>query len=717
MSSIDYLFISGAVASAIIYWHKNKKPAPSLQKPKTASAIETLVSRPGNQLPILLAEELYKTSKSHGYVERIRTTLGFLPENFAKDVKPLLDSFAQFVQLLPASQSHHHAQPGGLLEHTLEVASYALTLRQGYKLPPDSSVEEQIKLGVLWSYAILVAALLHDIGKPVSDVEVTLYGKDPGHIVGRWNAIAGSMPDLQKNNASAFYSVDFPDQTDYSAHQNLAMSLLHAMVPPSGLSWLGTDTLLMQQLVAYLQKSNGYEKGVIHEIITKADSTSVENNLKNGSRTRFTTAKIQPLIERLNFALRQVVLGGNLPANRPGAALFLDPDGEHIYIVAGIAGDKTRHYLEQEAIQNKQSAKVPLDNSRLFDAWQEYGFCVTPGKEHGKGAIWWVQIEQDDWSKVLTCIKFKADFIYQNNTKPGLFSGTITPVSPSTSRDKTAPVEPTINEELAGNIAQSNALAEPAFELEHSSPETVTELTDATESPNPTPFWAEPAMNSTAEPEPEPESHLTTEPASFNSKAEPAEVISSTSSKTAPASDSFLGEADTVSTPKPQVQKIQAYSKVIKPPMRKAGASARLNADAFMAWVQKGLGTNEVIYNESEAFVHFVNDGMAIISPKGFKEYLLTNKYIGSIGNSKDEVRALQREMQKSGYLVFNKAANSHFHQYQTLSGDGKTGAVITCYLVPNPQAYISPVPSPNPLLQKVESVKTEPTNEDINDE
>jgi hypothetical protein len=73
--------------------------------------------------------------------------------------------------------------------------------------------------------------------------------------------------------------------------------------------------------------------------------------------------------------------------------------------------------------------------------------------------------------------------------------------------------------------------------------------------------------------------------------------------------------------------------------------------------------------------------------------------YEGELGGAKDALRALQSDIQRSGYVERN--GKNSFHYYRVVNSDGSaTGHKINTYLVPNPQAYIRPVPSPNALLQ-----------------
>ena len=80
----------------------------------------------------------------------------------------LLDRFAVTVGDLPASAAHHHAEPGGLYRHSLEVALKALEEFEGnmkMEQRPDGSVDSfrSSRNRSRWQYATFIAALCHDL--------------------------------------------------------------------------------------------------------------------------------------------------------------------------------------------------------------------------------------------------------------------------------------------------------------------------------------------------------------------------------------------------------------------------------------------------------------------------------------------------------------------------------------------------------------------------
>jgi len=92
------------------------------------SLAQTHTKLPQSHLPVMAYPDLVTSAGVGGLIREIQEKFGFAHENYSRDVVPVLQQFSEFVQLLPASESHHHAQPGGLLIHLLEVARNALLL-------------------------------------------------------------------------------------------------------------------------------------------------------------------------------------------------------------------------------------------------------------------------------------------------------------------------------------------------------------------------------------------------------------------------------------------------------------------------------------------------------------------------------------------------------------------------------------------------------------
>lgn len=769
------------VAAGYVFWQsissKTKlKKANSTSTPAAPGQVhaqpltQNSANRPKNQLSILQADDLFARTNTSGLVETIRTRLGLSPENFKSDVLPVLRTFAEYVQLLPASESHHHAQPGGLLQHTLEVAANALAIRQGYKLPTGAPPEDQIRQAPLWSFGVLIAALLHDVGKPVADVIVEFYGDNVQKSCGKWNGLVGGMNAQAVSKQASFYTVQFPVSKDYDAHQRLPVTLLHAIVPAQALQWLGGDDRLLQELFAYLG-NNDKVATVIKEIIVKADSLSVAENLKLGSRIRFASARSLPMIERLMQGLRTLLTEGHVAINRPGAPVFIDPDGVHLWIVAGTAADQVRKLLESREERVKGAAGIPSDNTRIFDTWSEYGSLLSPPKEYGKGSVWWVKIQIGDWSHVLTCLKFRLDVLFlPGTTMPAPLEGMVTPVEPTNTRievrtEVRSGQNPQVSDsqqamvdakpDLVLDLNANNVNYDPdyiAIDATNTTPTATYSPDDAglcsllvSYDGNGNPLPAQTSSETTDARASNLSDSLPVSTASYVLPQEGMLVSGANSHSVAnnqglnapkvSQESQFLDEPDSVGAVKNSgltvPKTVQAFSVPKAPPralFKQSGTTTRINADKFMSWIQQGLGDGSLTYNESDAMIHFVPAGMALVSPKIFKTYLESNTFEGPTTISPEtmlsiqkkilirsltkeaqdaaiqkevELSCLQKEIQKGGYIGRNPSNKSSFFMYRVQQSDGSMSVFrLTTYLVPNPQAYIRPVPSPNPLLK-----------------
>ena len=93
------------------------------------------------ELPVLRYDALIERTGTRHIVEALQARLAFPVEMYDAAIRPVIAAFAEFVQLLPASESHHHSEPGGLFTHTMQVATFALDYRRGRILPKGAPPE------------------------------------------------------------------------------------------------------------------------------------------------------------------------------------------------------------------------------------------------------------------------------------------------------------------------------------------------------------------------------------------------------------------------------------------------------------------------------------------------------------------------------------------------------------------------------------------------
>lgn len=717
-----------------------------------ASKQESLAApdRPRSQLPIRKYRQIVQDTDTQVLIDSIERRAALSKDVFDSDCRPILKAFAEYVQFLPASESHHHAQPGGLWMHALEVADTALGFRAGMELPRGRGTEDRKRLAHRWTVGVFLAALLHDLGKPMADMRISLYGTQL-HDANRWAALAGPM-----TSAGAFthYSVEFVDgaEKDYQLHQKLPAILMQRFVPESVLRWLADDTELLTELLQYLSGEN--KDGILGEIVKRADSDSVRRNLMTGSRTRFSSARTRPLIERLMEALRRLLQEGNaLPLNRAGAAGWIH-DGA-IWLVCGRLADELRTYLSA----NESLTGIPSKdkNDRIFDCFQEYGGAET--NPASQGAVWRVLVECDDWKSpgVLTVLKFPLGILFDNQSFPRAMNGKVTVVAQKDKAEATTPPTPTEvrpKPQLLPALAMDKAvpvatqakrveptLAQPSSD---SPPAALAPaVAPASKPATPKPAQAAPLAQPAAASSPEREASAPMEPPQARTSEEPpppwvdddapspppaisepddlAQASSSSITTAVDDGDDLLemdaaAPADIRKLNPQEPRRTEASTDLIAPvkPLEQPRNGARPRKDgspaakAFMRWVQLGVNSGELKYNETGALVHFVQEGCLLLSPEIFKRFVREHESVES-GEVADLIKEhgersftrLQNEFAKSPWTVRNGDENLHYYAFTKHAGG--VSPTSSFYLIGDPGLFWRPVPEPNHRIVKTE--------------
>jgi len=264
------------------------------------------------EFPVLTADILIERTGTKPLVDAMRTKLGFPSEVFDGTVWPVISAFAEFVQLLPVSESHHHAKPGGLFVHSVEVVNLALDLRRGQILPRGASPEVIGEQAHRWTYAVFVAALLHDVDKAIADLRVVMRKRTTGSEA--WSPLAGSMLAC----GATSYRVEFTERISrrHDPRGKLPVQVFNRFVPESILAWLSAEGALVRDLLSQLSGDEAGDDGVLHELVSRADTESVRRNFLGGSRVRLANGPRPPITKTSE---QRTKADEELPRDQPGA--------------------------------------------------------------------------------------------------------------------------------------------------------------------------------------------------------------------------------------------------------------------------------------------------------------------------------------------------------------------------------------------------------------
>jgi integrating conjugative element relaxase (TIGR03760 family) len=351
---------------------------------------------------------------------------------------PAIEVFTHFVQQCPASEAHHHPGPGGLLLHTIEVMTEALKLRRRYLLPQGADAEHLGKSQDVWTYAVTMGALLHDIGKPLVDQQIQVYDQN-GVSLGKWSPISGPLPE-----DVAWYTIRFIRGRHYPLHERLTPLIASYIIPPAGLQWICSDLELLPVWLAVL--SGDYENaGVLGEIIHQADQKSVAADLSGGV-AQIATARQKPLAQRLITTLRHLITQELLPINRRGAAGWVVDN--NVWLVSKRILDAIRDHMLQEG-----QTGIPTRNDRLMDELQQHGLLKpTPNEK----AIWKARVVIEDWQQDFTLLCFALETIWPDpETRPPFFECSVIPTDEACAAKDSPSASPAANNQVTEEVNSS----------------------------------------------------------------------------------------------------------------------------------------------------------------------------------------------------------------------------------------------------------------------
>lgn len=446
---------------------QRKRVPPTAGTPPT-SAIET----PKGSMRPESAASLLATPRRRKLLEHIWQRTSLSRRQFATLYLAPLERYAELVQQFPASENHHHAYPGGMLDHGLEIVAYALKLRQSYLLPAGATPEAQAAQAEAWTAGTAYAALLHDIGKIAVDLHVEYADGSVWH---PWHG------PLRKP-----YRFRYRKEREYRLHSAAAGLLYARLLDRDIFDWLSGYPDLWAALL-YVLAGQYEHAGTLGELVVQADQASVARELGGdpGKALAVPRHTLQrKLLDGLRYLLRE-----EFKLNQPQASDgWLTQDA--LWLVSKTVSDKLRAHLLSLGIDG-----IPASNTAVFNVLQDHGI-VQPTPD-GK-AIWKAAVTSDaGWSHTFTFLKLSPAMIWDAADRPAPFAGRVqveeeqaepTPQAPAVAAGprvegieaapaSTAPIASTATDtgvaallDLLGDAAPPTAMETPSCPVAESEP-------------------------------------------------------------------------------------------------------------------------------------------------------------------------------------------------------------------------------------------------------
>ncbi len=299
----------------------------------------------------------------------------------------LLHRFAETVGDLPASERHHHAEPGGLYQHSLEVALKALEEFEGnivMEHRADSTVDSfrSSRNRPRWQYATFIGALCHDLGK-VFDLEVRGKGET-------WSPIHERYCEFGRRVKTPMASWD--PEREHGEHAECAGRLLHLVLSPEDIAYMGKPRM------AHLYRclAEGHSKGMVSllsQVVKQADQASV------AQAQAAIAARPDSKIGLLLQTWQELIRDGQMWVNTPGAQVWVE--GEKTAVIVPVSVSMARDRLNDRKI-------VLPPNTNLYNMLRSAGLVESNARGLN---VWDIQVQGKHGLVPLSALIFPTEKI------------------------------------------------------------------------------------------------------------------------------------------------------------------------------------------------------------------------------------------------------------------------------------------------------------------
>ncbi|MBF4991136.1 MobH family relaxase [Methylophilus sp. QUAN] len=429
-----------------------------------------------------------KIIQSQSYlIDKIKVAMGFSDSDFDKLVLPVIQNYAEYVHLLPATSKEHFKGAGGLFRLGLEVAFLSLQSASGIIFSGRENSDKRRVLQPKWCYATFVAGLCVELYRPITSLVVV---DDEGN---EWPQLLTPLVKWLHANQINRYYVRWNESIngiDAVQRQSNAAYLLNQIIPQHCLQYMNAEgghviTAMTATITGAARPNTGNH---LYDIVMRSYEKCVTNDIKSNPELygKFTLgAHMEP---HIIDAMRSLYAQGDWKVNQKGSRLWYSEDG--LFCIWEPAAKDIRKFMKERKLTG-----IPESQETLAEILMNAGI-IFPNRSGGP--LW--EIVLPGTGKLMASVRFadvsilmlaetdkpiKYSFIDGRSTEPE--QSQPTPVT-VTSENKEAPVASA--EAATEPIIDSKA---PVTEDKRETPTTEKQISN-TKQPQQTP--KEPAQDS-----------------------------------------------------------------------------------------------------------------------------------------------------------------------------------------------------------------------------
>lgn len=340
----------------------------------------------------------------HELYDRIIHSVGMPASDLQLYVEPILVNFAELAHMLPASENHHHSGPGGLLRHSLEVASLTLdgcltTAFDTNETPARRSMRLR-----RWYVAGIASGLLHDAGKPLTDIRATDFEGN-----NQWIYAQETLHEWSVRNKLNRYFLHW-NSNRHGNHVQVSVAQATRIIPPAVQAWLiegGHDIY-----EALLDAISGAGSSPLTDLVKWADSASTKRDLNRGSNNGGGNATGVPVPRLVSDAMLRLLSDGTWKINTPAGRVWVATDG--VYIVWNQGAEEVVKMLVGDGV-----VAIPRSPDTLIGTLVEHGIA----ERAPNGELYWLVtphlLRKNGKGPALRCMKLvNPDILFPTTPIP-----------------------------------------------------------------------------------------------------------------------------------------------------------------------------------------------------------------------------------------------------------------------------------------------------------